>query len=165
MKKIFILLLAFSIFSFSCKKKNSNSSNPSTSNYIGNWLWTSTYGIRPTYPAPDTSIFLCIQSGGNYQISSNGVKIYSGTYHIDSNAARTLLVFDNITTHPPVDNSHIVGTANSFTPNLYNFQRFFLFQNNATSAPRNLQDSLTLVLYPIIPEAPVSIFKRVFPID
>jgi hypothetical protein len=149
-----VLLFAFA----ACHKSGQGTrSIPVSASYYGRWQWiNSSFGPSTTYPS-GSIVVLDLEAGNQYQATLNGLVATSGTFGIDSSANGVVLQFNNI--NQPVGNntSGQSGGVNFIAFNFLRIGQLILFQYNSTSTPG---DTLSLLQYPITPEATISLFKR-----
>jgi hypothetical protein len=149
-----LLLLALA----GCKKSDEGTASISVpGSYYGHWQWIgSSYGPAITYPT-SSFVVLNLEAGNQYQATLNGLVVTSGTFGIDSSANGVVLKFSNINEPAGNNTTGQVDGVNFIAFNFLKIGQLTLFQNNSTMA---LGDTLQLIQYPIIPEATVSLFKR-----
>ena len=149
-----LLLLAL----IACKKSGQGTTSiPVPGSYYGHWQWiSSSWGPSITY-ATSSVVVLDLEAGNQYQVTLNGLVATSGTFTIDSSANGTVLQFNNINEPAGSNTTGQSGGIRYIAFNYLQIGQMTLFQYNSTGTPG---DTLSLVQYPITPEATVSLFKR-----
>jgi hypothetical protein len=172
MNRLPAILLFLSVALFSCTKSEPaaliNPGGPNKSNavqqgtgqlYNGQWQWIGTSsGLLSTSPIIDSPVVLSFETDNSYNVKLAGQLSFQGTYLTDSSTFWNNIKFNNIT-QPFGDTTSV--TVGNITEAYFNYSqigRLVIYQNDEISISG---DTLTLLRYPITPETPVSLFKRI----
>jgi hypothetical protein len=173
MNRLFAGFLLLSVYLLSCTKlepvvsinpggindSKSNAGQKNDGQYDGQWQWIGTSsGLFRTSPIIDSPVVLSLETDNSYNVTLAGLLSLQGTYLTDSSAFWNNIRFNNIT-QPFGDTTSI--TWGNITEAFFNYSqigRLVIYQNDEMLLSG---DTLTLLRYPITPETPVSLFKRI----
>lgn len=172
MNRLFAAFFLLSVSLISCTKSEpavtinpgginskSNTDQQNSGQFDGQWQWIgTTSGIFNTIPSVDSPVVLSLDSDYSYRVMISGELTLQGTYSTDTSAFYTDLKFNNID-QPAGDTTSV--TVGDMTYLYFNYSlvgRLTIYQNNDLSISG---DTLTLMRFPLTPETPVSLFKRI----
>ena len=174
MGRLLVCFLLLSVYLASCTKSepavsiNPGGPNEVKSNsgqsgneqpYNGQWKWIgTTIGLYRPAPIIDSPVVLSLETDNSYNVTLAGQLSLQGTYSIDSSTFWNNIKFNNIT-QPFGDTTSV--TVGNMTEAFFNYSqigRLVIYQNDELSISG---DTLTLLRYPITPETPVNLFKRI----
>ena len=172
MSRFLAAFLFLSVYLVSCSKKELgvliNPGGPNKSNadqqnsgqlYDGQWKWIGTSsGLFNTIPLVDSAVVLTLNSDSSYNVTLIGQISLKGTFSTDSSTFWNNIKFNNITQPFGDTTSVTVGNITEIYFNYSQIGRLVIYQNDEMTISG---DTLTLLRYPITPETPVSLFKRI----
>lgn len=172
MSRLFVSFLFLSVYLVSCTKSEPavtiNPGGPNKSNadqqnggqlYDGQWKWIgTTSGLFNTIPLVDSAVVLTLNSDSSYNVTLVGQISLQGTFSTDSSTFWNDIKFNNITKPYGDTTSVTVGNITEIYFNYSQIGRLIIYQNDEMTISG---DTLTLLRFPITPETPVSLFKRI----
>lgn len=174
MSRLFVSFLFLSVYLVSCSKSvpavtiNPGGPNEVKTNggqsgnelpYNGQWQWIGTSsGLFDRIPIIDSPVVLSLETDNSYNVTLAWQVSLQGTYSTDSSTFWNNIKFNNIT-QPFGDTTSV--TIGNMTEAYFNYSqigRLVIYQNDEMTISG---DTLTLLRFPITPETPVSLFKRI----
>lgn len=171
MTRLFTAIFLLSVSLYSCSKSGSDvminpgGINDSKSNtgqnswrYDGQWQWIGTSsGLFNSIPLADSPVVLTLNPDSSYIVMLSGQLALQGTFSTDSSIYWANIKFNNIIQPYGDTTSVTIGNTIEAFFNYSQVGRLVIYQNDEITISG---DTLTLLRFPITPETPVSLFKR-----